>query len=60
MGDPLSENIQMGPLARLDLREYLHLQVCDSIAQGAEALLGCKPISGRAHSTHPQYSTESR
>ncbi|MBA0917000.1 MAG: NAD-dependent succinate-semialdehyde dehydrogenase [Nitrosomonadaceae bacterium] len=46
MGDPLSENIQMGPLARLDLREYLHLQVCDSIAQGAEALLGCKPISG--------------
>ena len=46
MGDPLSENVQMGPLARLDLREYLHLQVTDSIAQGAEALLGCKPIAG--------------
>ena len=46
MGDPLSENVQMGSLARLDLREYLHLQVTDSIAQGAEALLGCKPIAG--------------
>jgi succinate-semialdehyde dehydrogenase/glutarate-semialdehyde dehydrogenase len=46
MGDPLSENVQIGPLARLDLREYLHLQVTDSIAQGAEALLGCKPIAG--------------
>ncbi len=46
MGDPLSENVQMGPLARLDLREYLHLQVTDSIAQGAEALLGCKPVAG--------------
>jgi succinate-semialdehyde dehydrogenase/glutarate-semialdehyde dehydrogenase len=46
MGDPLSENVQMGPLARLDLREYLHFQVTDSIAQGAEALLGCKPIAG--------------
>jgi succinate-semialdehyde dehydrogenase/glutarate-semialdehyde dehydrogenase len=46
MGDPLSENVQMGPLARLDLREYLHLQVTDSIAQGAEALLGCKAIAG--------------
>ena len=46
MGDPLSESVQIGPLARLDLREYLHLQVSDSIAQGAEALLGCKPIAG--------------
>jgi succinate-semialdehyde dehydrogenase / glutarate-semialdehyde dehydrogenase len=46
MGDPLSEDVRMGPLARLDLREYLHLQVTDSIAQGAEVLLGCKLIAG--------------
>lgn len=46
MGDPLSESTQLGPMARLDLREELHQQVTDSIAQGAQALLGCEPIAG--------------
>lgn len=46
MGDPLDEATQMGPMARLDLREALHEQVTDSIAQGAHAVLGCEPISG--------------
>ncbi|MEO7560889.1 MAG: aldehyde dehydrogenase family protein, partial [Nitrosospira sp.] len=46
IGDPLDEAIQMGPMARLDLREALHKQVTDSIAQGAHAVLGCEPISG--------------
>ncbi len=46
MGDPLSEFTQLGPLARLDLREELHQQVTDSIAQGAQAILGCKLTAG--------------
>lgn len=46
MGDPLDETTQIGPMARLDLRETLHQQVTDSIAQGAQAVLGCEPISG--------------
>ncbi len=37
MGDPMSETTQLGPMARLDLREDLHQQVADSIAQGARA-----------------------
>ena len=44
VGDPLIEATQIGPMARLDLRETLHKQVSDSIAQGAVAVTGCKPV----------------
>jgi len=40
MGDPLDEATQMGPQARVDLRDELHEQVRRSIAQGARCLLG--------------------
>ena len=30
-------------MARADLREALHRQICDSIAQGAVAVTGCEP-----------------
>ena len=43
LGDPMQDDTQMGPMARLDLRETLHHQESDSIAQGAVALTGCKP-----------------
>lgn len=46
MGDPMSETTQLGPMARLDLRGDLHQQVTDSIAQGAQAVLGCEPAPG--------------
>ena len=46
VGDPMKEDTQMGPMARLDLRDELHRQVTDSIAQGAQALLGCEPVAG--------------
>jgi len=46
MGDPLKESTQLGPLARVDLRDELHRQVVDSIAQGAEAVTGCNPETG--------------
>ena len=39
MGDPL-ENPDVGPQARVDLRDDLHRQVRDSIARGARALIG--------------------
>lgn len=44
IGDPMIEATQIGPMARLDLRDTLHRQVTDSIAQGAVAVTGCKPI----------------
>jgi len=40
LGPPKSELSDMGPLARLDLRDALHDQVQKSIAQGAVLLLG--------------------
>lgn len=43
LGDPMQDDTQMGPMARLDLRETLHHQVSDSIVQGAVALTGCQP-----------------
>lgn len=46
MGDPMSEMTQLGPMARLDLRDDLHQQVTDSIAQGAHPVLGCEPVRG--------------
>lgn len=40
MGDPLHPDTKLGPLARLDLRDSLHLQVEKSLKQGAKLLLG--------------------
>jgi len=40
MGDPLQEGVDLGPMARADLRDDLHQQVQKSIEQGARLLLG--------------------
>ena len=45
LGDPMLEDTQIGPMARLDLRETLHKQITDSISQGAVAVTGCKPVA---------------
>ena len=40
MGDPLSEETDLGPMARHDLRDELHRQVLESLSQGAVRLTG--------------------
>src|SRR5699024_327565 len=40
MGDPTDEDNDIGPMARIDLRDKLHKQVQDSIEAGAECILG--------------------
>lgn len=40
VGDPLSNDTQVGPLARIDLREELHKQIHESIKGGARLLCG--------------------
>lgn len=40
VGDPLDKTIDVGPQARVDLRDELHEQVRKSIAAGAVSLLG--------------------
>ncbi|HSH18880.1 MAG TPA: NAD-dependent succinate-semialdehyde dehydrogenase [Draconibacterium sp.] len=39
-GDPSEAETTMGPMARNDLRDELHQQVLDSVAKGAEIILG--------------------
>ncbi len=40
MGNPMDQGIDMGPMARVDLRDELHQQVMDSIDAGATLALG--------------------
>lgn len=43
-GDPMNEDTTLAPMARVDLRDELHVQVSDSIASGAVAVTGCQPL----------------
>jgi succinate-semialdehyde dehydrogenase / glutarate-semialdehyde dehydrogenase len=47
VGDPLDPLTQIGPQARLDLRENLHRQVQESMKRGAGLVLGGKLPSGK-------------
>jgi succinate-semialdehyde dehydrogenase/glutarate-semialdehyde dehydrogenase len=40
VGDPLADGVEVGPLARLDLRDAVHEQLRASVARGARLLLG--------------------
>jgi len=40
MGDPLSDGVKLGPLARSDVRDNLHRQVRDAVKAGARVLTG--------------------
>ncbi|WIO75265.1 NAD-dependent succinate-semialdehyde dehydrogenase [Porticoccaceae bacterium LTM1] len=40
VGDPELDETDIGPIARKDLRDNLHRQVCESISQGAHCFLG--------------------
>jgi succinate-semialdehyde dehydrogenase/glutarate-semialdehyde dehydrogenase len=46
LGDPLDESTDIGPQARMDLRDELHQQVLASVKLGARCLLGGKLPAG--------------
>ncbi len=46
VGDPLLEDVQIGPQAKGKLREELHKQATDSIQKGAKLLLGGRMPEG--------------
>ncbi len=46
VGDPFAPGVQLGPLARADLRDELHAQVLKSIRLGARLVMGGKPLAG--------------
>ena len=47
VGDPFNSSMDLGPMARADLRDGLHKQVEGSVAKGARLLCGGKPIEGK-------------
>lgn len=58
VGDPTDEDVQIGPLAREDLRERLATQVADTLASGARALCGGEPLKRRGWFYPPTVLTE--
>jgi succinate-semialdehyde dehydrogenase/glutarate-semialdehyde dehydrogenase len=46
VGPPADPGTDIGPLARVDLREELHAQVRKSLRRGARLLLGGQPLPG--------------
>ena len=58
LGDPMSEDTELGPLARHDLRDALQTQVTRSITMGARCLLGGKIPSGRGAYYPPTVLTD--
>src|SRR5262245_1996923 len=46
VGDPFDAAMDLGPMARADLRDSLHRQVEGSIARGARVLCGGTPVAG--------------
>ncbi|MFD2287240.1 aldehyde dehydrogenase family protein [Pedobacter petrophilus] len=49
-GNPLDNDTELGPMARVELRDELHEQVLKTIAQGATCILGGKiPAFGGHH-----------
>ncbi|WP_207420866.1 NAD-dependent succinate-semialdehyde dehydrogenase [Desertivirga brevis] len=58
MGDPLDPQVEVGPQARVDLRDELHQQVEKSIAKGAKCILGGTIPSGNNAFYPPTILTE--
>jgi acyl-CoA reductase-like NAD-dependent aldehyde dehydrogenase len=53
VGNPMDEEVQLGPCARSDLRETVHQQVTATLARGARLALGGKPIDGAGYFYEP-------
>jgi succinate-semialdehyde dehydrogenase/glutarate-semialdehyde dehydrogenase len=59
-GDPHDPASTLAPMARGDLRDDLHQQVADSIAAGAVAVTGCKPLPGPGYFYAPSILADVR
>lgn len=57
MGDPMDDAVDLGPLARADLRENLHRQVQESVEMGAVVHLGGKIPGGKGYFYPPTVLT---
>ncbi len=58
MGDPFEDGVEVGPQARIDLRDDLHRQVEESIKKGARCLLGGEVPEGKGAFYPPTVLTD--
>lgn len=58
VGDPSDETTQIGPLARVDLRDQLHEQVQESVKKGAKIKIGGKEIGDKGAYYEPTVLTQ--
>ncbi|UAY55560.1 NAD-dependent succinate-semialdehyde dehydrogenase [Arachidicoccus terrestris] len=52
MGDPMDPATDLGPMARIDLRDQLHKQVLKNIEMGAKLILGGQLPKDAAHNAY--------
>jgi succinate-semialdehyde dehydrogenase/glutarate-semialdehyde dehydrogenase/succinate-semialdehyde dehydrogenase len=57
VGDPMDPSTKFGPLARSDLRDTVHRQVKDAVAQGARLRTGGKFMAGAGYYYEPTVIT---
>jgi len=57
VGDPTDRTVDVGPLARADLRDTVDRQARESVAQGARVVLGGAPQPGRGYFYQPTLLT---
>jgi acyl-CoA reductase-like NAD-dependent aldehyde dehydrogenase len=57
VGDPMQPSTKFGPLARSDLRDTVHRQVKDALAQGARILTGGKFMAAPGYFYEPTVLT---
>jgi succinate-semialdehyde dehydrogenase/glutarate-semialdehyde dehydrogenase len=60
IGPPLEPGVEIGPMARPDLRAVLHRQVRRSLRRGARLLLGGRPLPGPGWFYAPTVLTDVR
>ena len=53
IGDPLSEETKIGPLARKDLKDDLETQIADALYKGAQLIRGGNAIEGKGYFFEP-------
>ena len=58
IGDPLNEATEVGPMARIDLRDELHQQVIQSLEQGARLVTGGEPLQRKGAFYKPTVVTD--
>src|SRR5919108_779395 len=58
VGDPTDPSVQIGPLARSDLRDSVEAQVHQSVKQGAKVLVGGKRLERQGYFLEPTVLTD--